>query len=71
MIRQKTRAVTRRVAVEACRIALERGSLKKDAHHWRFGRRLFSNVTVQLLIAEGLAIRVGNEILRVISTVPR
>jgi hypothetical protein len=58
-------AVAGRAALDACRVALERGVLSKDAHHWRYRRRLFSNATVKQLIDEGLAKRVGNQIVRV------
>jgi hypothetical protein len=46
-------------AMEACRVALERGWLIKDAHHWRYRGRLFHNATVKRLIQEGTAVRVG------------
>ena len=52
-------------AAAVCRAALERGPLIRDSRHWRFGRRLFSNVTVTQLIAEGWAVRDGRTIRRV------
>ena len=54
------RAVATGAAVDLCRIALARGTLVKDRHHWRYGRRRFSNWTVKRLIEEGAAVRVGN-----------
>lgn len=52
-------------AAEICRAALERGPLIRHNRHWRFGRRLFSNVTVNQLVAEGLAVREGATIRRI------
>jgi hypothetical protein len=43
---------------------LERGPLIRHNRHWRFGRRLFSNATVNQLVAEGLAVRDGETIRR-------
>jgi hypothetical protein len=51
-------------AAEVCRAALERGPLIRHRKHWRFGRRLFSNATVNQLIAEGAAVRDGATIRR-------
>ena len=57
-------AVTGWGAMEACRVALGRGWLIKDARHWRYRGRLFSNVTVKRLIEEGTAVRVGNKVVQ-------
>ena len=47
-------------AVDLCRLALKSGVLIKDGRHWRYGRRLFNNATVNRLIEERVAVRVGD-----------
>jgi hypothetical protein len=58
-------------ALAACRVALEHGPLTQDAHHWRYGRRRFSNATVKRLIEEGAAIRLGKTVVRAPATFGR
>lgn len=46
------------------REALRRAPLVREGRAWRFGRRLFSNVTINNLIASGDAVRVGDKVVR-------
>ena len=48
----------------ACAAAIRQGALIRDRSHWRFGRRLFNNATVNKLIAAGAAVRKGKKIVR-------
>jgi hypothetical protein len=52
-------------AVAVCREALHRGPLIRELkNHWRFGRRLFRQDTVNQLIEEGFAVQTGDRIER-------
>ena len=54
------RAARKGAAVDLCRVALKSGVLIKEGRHWRYGRRLFNNATVNRLIEDGVAVRVGD-----------
>ena len=45
-----------------CMTALSIGPLTLEGNLWRFGRRFLSPLTVNDLIANGLAVRDGNEV---------
>lgn len=49
-------------ALSICRQALRRGPLVREWQHWRFGRRLFRADTVNALIAEGFAVKIGDRV---------
>lgn len=49
-------------ALPACRAALKRGHLTRSGKHWQFGRRKFHGATVNKLIDNGEAVRVGNHV---------
>lgn len=57
-------------AVELAKLALQQGTMVR--HHtgtqsgllWRFRNRFFSPVTINKLIEEGYAVRVGDEIVK-------
>ena len=51
------------VALDQCRAALARGPLLREGNNWRYGRRLFSNTTINRLIDEGAAVRDGSTII--------
>lgn len=46
-------------AIPICREALRRGYLIRDGRHYLFGRRKFHAATVNKLIDDGEAVRVG------------
>lgn len=49
-------------AVPVCREALKRGFLTFDRGNWSFGRRRFRQSTVNSLIDNGEAVRIGQHV---------
>jgi len=47
-------------AVPVCRQALRRGHLVRHGRHYLFGHRLFHSATVNKLIDNGEAVRIGD-----------
>jgi hypothetical protein len=49
-------------AVPVCRNALQIGYLTRSGNHWKFGQRKFHGATVNKLIDNGEAVRVGDHV---------